>query len=182
MLNAAIIGLGWWGKTLARAARSGGEIAIVAGATGRRALAEDFAAEQGFDLLDSYEEVLADPRVEAVILATPHLDHEAQMIAAARAGKHIFAEKPFTMTRASAEAAVAAIRTAGVTVGLGHNRRFHPHMADLRARWSGDPAPTPVETRLLSALTAARRGRSMLEVDQAETRTRRGLSQLLRLG
>ncbi len=71
MLNAAIIGLGWWGKTLARAARSGGEIAIVAGATGRRALAEDFAAEQGFDLLDSYEQVLADPRVEAVILATP---------------------------------------------------------------------------------------------------------------
>lgn len=134
MLNAAIVGLGWWGKTLARAAHSGGEIAIVAGATGRRALAEDFAAEQEFDLLDSYEQVLADPRVDAVILATPHLDHEAQMIAAARAGKHIFAEKPFTLTKASAEAAVAAIRAAGVTVGLGHNRRFHPHMADLRRR------------------------------------------------
>ena len=115
MLNTAIIGLGWWGKTLARAARSGGEITIVAGATGRRALAEDFAAEQGFDLWDSYEQVLADPRVDAVILATPHLDHEAQMIAAARAGKHIFAEKPFTLTKASAEAAVAAIRAAGVS-------------------------------------------------------------------
>ncbi len=60
-------------------------------------------------------------------------------------------------------------------------RWFTQVVADLRARWSGDPAPTPVETRLLSALTAARRGRSMLEVDQAETRTRRGLSQLLRL-
>jgi predicted dehydrogenase len=134
MLNAAIIGLGWWGKTLVRAARTGGEINIVTGATGRRALAEEFAAEQGFDLKDTYEEVLADPRVDAIILATPHLDHEWQMIAAAKAGKHIFAEKPFTLTKSSAEAAVAAIRAAGVTTGLGHNRRFHPHMADLRRR------------------------------------------------
>jgi predicted dehydrogenase len=134
MLNAAIVGLGWWGKTLVRAAKAGGEIAIVAGATGRRALAEEFAAAEGFALKDSLDEILADPKVDAVILATPHLDHESQMIAAARAGKHIFVEKPFTLTRASAEAAVAAIRAAGVTVGIGHNRRFHPHMADLRRR------------------------------------------------
>lgn len=134
MLNAAIVGLGWWGKTLVRAANAGGEIAVIAGATGRRALAEDFAAEQGFALKDSFEQILADPNVDAVILATPHLDHESQMIAAARAGKHIFVEKPFTLSKASAEAAVAAIRAARVTVGLGHNRRFHPHMTELRRR------------------------------------------------
>lgn len=134
MLNAAIVGLGWWGKTLVRAAQSGGAIRIVAGATGRRALAEDFAAEQGFRLHDTYTDVLKDPQVQAVILATPHLDHEAQMIAAARAGKHVFVEKPFTLTKASAEAAVSALAAAGVVVGLGHNRRFHPHMAELRAR------------------------------------------------
>jgi predicted dehydrogenase len=134
MLNAAIVGLGWWGKTLVRAAKAGGEIAIVAGATGRRALAEDFAAAEGFALKDSLDEILADPKVDAVILATPHLDHEGQMIAAAKAGKHIFVEKPFTLSKSSAEAAVAAIRAAGVTVGLGHNRRFHPHMTDLRRR------------------------------------------------
>lgn len=59
-------------------------------------------------------------------------------------------------------------------------RWFTQVVADLRARWSGNPTPAPVETRLLSALTAARRVRSMLEVDHAETGTRRGLSQLLR--
>ncbi|MFN5997047.1 MAG: Gfo/Idh/MocA family protein [Paracoccaceae bacterium] len=134
MLNAAIIGLGWWGKTLVRAAKAGGEIAIVAGATGRRALAEDFAAAEGFDLKNNLDEILADPKVDAVILATPHLDHEGQMIAAAKAGKHIFVEKPFTLSKTSAEAAVAAIRAAGITVSIGHNRRFHPHMADLRRR------------------------------------------------
>lgn len=134
MLNAAIVGLGWWGKTLVRAVQGKGEIRIVAGATGRRALAEDFAAEQGFALVDGLDQLLADPAVGAVILATPHLDHEAQMIVAARAGKHIFVEKPFTLTKPAAERAVAAIRAAGVVVGLGHNRRFHPNMAELRRR------------------------------------------------
>ena len=134
MLNAAIVGLGWWGKTLVRAVQGKGHIQIVCGATGRRALAEDFAAEQGFALKNSLAEVLADPAVQAVILATPHLDHEDQVIAAARAGKHIFIEKPFTLNKASAERAIAAVQEAGVVIGLGHNRRFHPHMDLLRQR------------------------------------------------
>jgi len=134
MLNAAIVGLGWWGKTLVRAVQGKGEIQVVTGATGRRALAEDFAAEQGFTLKDSLSDVLADPDVQAVILATPHLDHEAHVIAAAKAGKHIFIEKPFTLNKASAERAIAAVKDAGVMIGLGHNRRFHPHMAMLRTR------------------------------------------------
>ena len=134
MVKAAIVGLGWWGRTLARSAKATGAIEIVAGATGRRALAEDFAAEQGFALHDGYAEVLADPGVEAVILATPHLDHEAQVVAAAAAGKHVFVEKPFTLTGAGAERMVAAVAAAGVTLGLGHNRRFHPNMAEMRGR------------------------------------------------
>jgi predicted dehydrogenase len=78
--------------------------------------------------------VLADPAVQAVILATPHLDHEEQVIAAARAGKHIFVEKPFTLNKASAQRAIAAVQEAGVVIGLGHNRRFHPHTDLLRQR------------------------------------------------
>jgi predicted dehydrogenase len=77
--------------------------------------------------------VLADPQVQAVILATPHLDHEDHVVAAARAGKHIFVEKPFTLNKPSAERAIAAVQEAGVVIGLGHNRRFHPHMDMLRA-------------------------------------------------
>jgi predicted dehydrogenase len=139
MLNAAILGLGWWGKVLVKGARATGAINVVAGATGRRALAEAYATEQGFTLHDTLEQVLADPAVQAVILATPHKSHDDQIIAAARAGKHIFVEKPFTLTRAGAERAVAAVEQAGVTLALGHNRRFHPHMNALRARIaSGD--------------------------------------------
>ncbi len=56
------------------------------------------------------------------------------MIAAAAAKKHIFCEKPFALTKADAEAAVAGDPQAGVTLGLGYNRRFHPEMVQLRER------------------------------------------------
>jgi predicted dehydrogenase len=83
-------------------------------------------------LVDSYEKLLADKSVDAVVLATPHSLHSAQVVAAAQAGKHVFCEKPFALHKADAEAAVAATQTAGVTLGLGYNRRFHPEMTKLR--------------------------------------------------
>ena len=64
--------------------------------------------------------------MQAVVLATPHSLHAPQVVAAARAGKHVFCEKPFALTKADAEAAVNATTKAGVTLGLGYNRRFHP--------------------------------------------------------
>jgi predicted dehydrogenase len=56
------------------------------------------------------------------------------VVAAARAGKHVFCEKPLALTRRDAEAAVEAARSAGVALGLGYNRRFHPEMTKLRER------------------------------------------------
>ena len=66
------------------------------------------------------------------MLATPHSLHSPQVIAAAQAGKHVFCEKPFALTKADAAAAVAATQAAKVTLGLGYNRRFHPEMTTLR--------------------------------------------------
>jgi predicted dehydrogenase len=141
MINAAIIGLGWWGKTLVEAVEDGSDaIRFVAGATRTRSdEVEDFARQQDFKLYDSFEEVIADDGVDAVVLATPHSMHAPQIIAAAEAGKHVFCEKPFTLTKAEAEQAVAATQKAGVTLGLGYNRRLHPEMTRLRERIdSGD--------------------------------------------
>lgn len=70
--------------------------------------------------------------VDAVILCTPQDMHTGQMLAAARAGKHVFCGKPLAMTRADAEASVAACRAAGVMLGVGHERRFEPAMRRLR--------------------------------------------------
>jgi predicted dehydrogenase len=140
VLRAAIVGLGWWGKTLVEATEASDAIRFVAGAS--RTLSpelEAFAKAKGLRLAPSYEALLADSGIDAVVLATPHSMHAAQVIAAAKAGKHVFCEKPFTLTKRDAEAAVAAVRQAGVTLGLGYNRRFHPEMTRLREQVrSGD--------------------------------------------
>jgi predicted dehydrogenase len=84
--------------------------------------------------VESYEALLQDPQVDAVVLATPHSMHAKQTVAAAAVGKHVFCEKPFALTKSDAEAAVAATKKAGVTLGLGYNRRFHPEMIKLREK------------------------------------------------
>ncbi len=134
MLDAAIVGMGRWGRTLVESVqgRNDGGIRFVAGSTGRPERARDWAAQQGIRLHDDYAAVLADPAVKAVALATPHGQHAEQIIAAARAGKHVFVEKPFTLSKASAEAAVEACRRAGVVLALGHNRRFLPATIEAR--------------------------------------------------
>jgi len=136
MINAAIVGLGWWGKTLVEAVQgTSADIRFVAGAT--RTVSPEtqaFADAQKLRLAANYEALLADPAVEAVVLATPHSLHAREVAAAAAAGKHVFCEKPFALTKADAEASVAATTKAGVTLGLGYNRRFHPEMTKLRER------------------------------------------------
>jgi predicted dehydrogenase len=58
--------------------------------------------------------------------------HANQVIAAAARGKHVYCEKPFALTKREAESAVKAARDAGITLGLGYNRRWHPEMKKLR--------------------------------------------------
>ena len=136
MLRAAIVGLGWWGKTLVESVQgTSDDIRFVAGAT-RTASAEHsaFADEHGLRLEESLEALLADPDVDAVVLATPHSLHARQTVAAAEAGKHVFCEKPFALTKRDAETAAKAAERTGVVLGLGYNRRFHPEMVKLRER------------------------------------------------
>jgi predicted dehydrogenase len=132
MLNAAIVGLGWWGKELVRSVQgSSPRIGFSRAVTLEPDLAREFAAEQGLTLCTSYDDVLADPKIEAVVLATPHTQHRPQVEAAARAGKHVFCEKPFALTKADAAAALAACRGRGVALGVGHNRRLWPSLKEI---------------------------------------------------
>jgi predicted dehydrogenase len=135
MINAGIVGLGWWGKTLVESAEGSDAIRFVAGAT--RTVSPElkaFGEAHKLRVADNFEALLADPKIDAVVLATPHSLHAQQTIAAAGQGKHIYCEKPFTLSKKDAEAAVAAAHKAGVTLGLGYNRRFHPEMTKLRER------------------------------------------------
>lgn len=89
-----------------------GELVAVGSRTLSRA--EEFCAKHGGKAYGSYEEVLADPNVDAVYIATPHHLHMEHTIMVAKAGKGILCEKPFTLNTVEAEKALAAVREAGV--------------------------------------------------------------------
>ena len=132
MLNTAIVGLGWWGKTLVKAARDfGAPIHFVRGVTLEPDTVRDFTAEHEIAIGTSFEEVIADPQIQAVILATPHSKHRAQVEAAAAAKKHIYCEKPFALAKADAVAMLEACKRAGIVIGVGHHFRLMPSMRVL---------------------------------------------------
>jgi predicted dehydrogenase len=133
MVDAAILGLGWWGQALVSAVQGKSERlrfvkAVVPDVAKRAAIGEQL----GVALSSSYSEVLSDPSIQAIVVATPHSLHVEQVVAAARAGKAVFCEKPLSLTRDGAQQCVDACAAAGVTLAVGHNRRFMPAIAYLQ--------------------------------------------------
>jgi predicted dehydrogenase len=135
MIRAAIVGLGRWGRALVSSVQGrSSDIQFVSACTRTRAAAEAFCRDKNLPLTDSYEQVLADPHIDAVVLATPHRQHAEQIQKAAAADKHIFVEKPITLDFASARRAVDAAEKAGVLLAVGFCRRFHPAVVEARRR------------------------------------------------
>jgi predicted dehydrogenase len=133
MIKAGLVGLGWWGSSLLRMTAESDVLRIVAATdvdSGRAAT----ATAAGAAFRQSFDDVIQDPDVQAVILCTPHEFHAKQAIAAAERGKHVFCEKPLCLTLADAERVVQACERAGVILGIGHERRFEPPIVDLMTR------------------------------------------------
>ena len=107
-VRAAAVGIGWWSGVLADAIPKGTHLKLVACATRSPDKRAAFAEKYGCRAIESYDAILKDPEVEAVLLTTPHTLHGEQVSAAARAGKHVFVEKPFTLTVADARRATEA--------------------------------------------------------------------------
>ncbi len=98
-----------------------------------RARAEAFAEEHGIPAAyDDLSAALADPRVEAVWVATPHDAHRRVVEAAAKARKHVLCEKPLATTVEDARAIVHACGQAGVALGSGFHLRYHPLHHEMR--------------------------------------------------
>ena len=135
MLRAAICGAGQWGtKLIASVQGKSAKIGFVAAVTRDPAAKRPLAERFGLALTADYAAVLADPAIDAVVLATPHSQHAAEIVAAAKAGKHVFVEKPFTLTVADAHTAIAACAAAGITLQVGFNRRHAPAYVEMRRR------------------------------------------------
>jgi len=133
MIRAAIVGLGWWGRIIHRELSASDVIRPVLGVE-PGAAAREAASAAGLEIVERLEEALARRDIEAVILCSPHRHHAEQIAAAAEAGKHVFCEKPLCTGAREMERVKAAVAKAGVTLGIGHERRFEPAVADLRRR------------------------------------------------
>jgi predicted dehydrogenase len=132
MIKAAIIGLGWWGSHIVNTLQGKSDkITFVRGVDVTPDAVSSFAQSNGIEVTSDFVDVVSDPDLNAIVIATPHSLHEEQIVAAAEAGKHVFCEKPLALTLASAERSVAACNEAGVVLGIGHERRFEPAMQEI---------------------------------------------------
>src|ERR1700692_2762045 len=133
MIDAAVIGLGRWGKSIVEAVQGKSRrLRFVRGVSKEPELVRDFAAKHGFALGTEFSDAIADPKVRAIFLATPHSLHVDQISAVAAAGKPVWCEKPLALTRAEAERAIAAVTTAKVPFALGNNKRCFASMRELK--------------------------------------------------
>jgi predicted dehydrogenase len=138
MIDAAVIGLGRWGKSLVTAVQGKStRLRFIHGVSKEPDDARAFAQQHGFRLSSEFADALADPAVQAVFLATPHSLHVEQVSAVARAGKPVWCEKPLALTRADAARSVEACRKAGVVLGSGNNKRCFASMRELKALVAG---------------------------------------------
>jgi predicted dehydrogenase len=122
-LGIGLIGSGYMGRTFAECLRNyckGGKLRAVTGGTRAPATAAEF----GVEAVESVEALVERPDVDAVIVASPHAAHRDQVIAAARARKHVFLEKPMETSVARCDAMIAACDRAGVTLCLAFVSRF----------------------------------------------------------
>lgn len=131
MINVAVVGLGWWGRHVCKVLDESRKVRVVRGVEVNMAGAKDLAEQFGFTLTADYQDALDDPKVDGVVLTTPHSTHEDLVLRAAKAGKQIFCEKPLSLTAASAKRMVKACSERGIVLGLGHERRYETAMEKL---------------------------------------------------
>jgi predicted dehydrogenase len=133
MIDAGIVGLGRWGKAIVEAVQGRSQkLRFVRGVSKEPESVRAFAAAKGFELSTDFADVVRDPGIRAVVLATPHSLHVDQIVVVAGAGKPVWCEKPLALTHRQAARAVAACRAANVVLGLGNNKRFFPSMLELK--------------------------------------------------
>jgi predicted dehydrogenase len=138
-IRVGVVGLGYWGPNLARnlAAIPGCEVRWLCDASeeARTRLERSFPGVRSTDVIG---DLLDDPGLDAVVLATPVPTHAELAIAVAEAGKHCFVEKPLATNAADAERAVAAAADAGRILMVGHLLEYHPAVTRLKELIDGE--------------------------------------------
>ena len=137
-LGVAVVGLGWWGRVLVPLLRSSPKFRVVMGIDPQPEAAQHFS-HTDLTVKRHLREALQHPEVQAVVLCTPHTLHAGQIIEAAAAKKHVFCEKPLSLSRADVLRAIKACNDGRVTLAVGHEKRFEPPVQEVfRAAAAGE--------------------------------------------
>lgn len=147
MIKTALIGFGWWGQHIARRLVDNPNFELVCVVEPVKAL-HNGIKRLGLKVLENYEDALSLPEVEALILTSPNDLHDEQVVQAASAGKHVFCEKPLSLSAAGAKASIKACRTASLILGIGHERRFEPAILALRKLLDDGAVGTVMHTEM----------------------------------
>src|SRR3954463_167179 len=126
-LRVGCLGMGWWSDVLADAMKRSGKFEMVGCYTRSAEKRLAFSKKYGCKAVDSYEQLLRDKSVEAIVNTTPNNVHLETTRAAAAAGKHVFLDKPIANTVADGFAITEACRKAKVVLALGYQRRRESH-------------------------------------------------------
>ena len=124
-MRVAVVGLGWWGRIITGLLKGSTKVKPLMGIEVSDA-GSVFCRESGIEYSADFERALEDSRIQGVILCTPHTLHCDQIVRAAHAKKHVFCEKPLSLSRADVLKAVAACNASGVALAVGHEKRFEP--------------------------------------------------------
>lgn len=157
MLNIGLLGAGRIGNVHAKSITANADSRLVAVSDVNEAAAQKLAHAYGAQARSS-QDIVADPSIDAVLIATSTDTHSDLIEAATAAGKAVLCEKPVDLSLARARACQAAAAKHGRPVMIGFNRRFDPNFASLKAQFdagaigkgellsitSFDPAPPPV--------------------------------------
>jgi predicted dehydrogenase len=132
-LKVAVVGIGWWSDVLADAAKRSSKIEIGACYTRSKDKRAAFAAKYGCNAAPSYEALLADPEIEAIVNTTPNGAHLVTTRMAAATGKHVFLDKPIANSVAEGFEIARLCQEAGVVLALGYQRRRENHFRWIKA-------------------------------------------------
>ena len=132
MLNAAVVGLGWWGQYILNSLSVSEKIKLTRAVDINLDCTAELREKYDVILSADLQDALDDNSIDFIILATPHSMHEEQVVSVAQAGKHVFCEKPLCLTGESAQRVIATCEEQGVKLGIGHERRFEPAMLEIQ--------------------------------------------------
>lgn len=132
-LRVAVLGVGWWSDVLADGMKRSDKFEIVSCFTRSEDKRRAFARKYRCTAASSYEAILKDPIVEAIVNTTPNNAHLETTRLAAQAGKHVFLDKPIANTAREGREIALACEEAGVVLALGYQRRRESHFRWIKA-------------------------------------------------